>query len=208
MNTEHNLNTFLSKSLSQARQDIYALYINDFSPNGYFVDLGSNEPFRGNNSALLENIGWNGFMVDYNQGLVDQCNLYRKNPAVWEDLTKTSLTDLFERFKTPEIIDYLSMDLDNNAAFPSIQSFDFTKYKIKAMTFEHDSYLNGDEMRNASRDFLQGKGLKIICSDVSIFGGKSFEDWYVNPDLVSSDIWEKIVCDKTEFTDIFNKVIL
>lgn len=206
MNTKEQLNFYTNKSLSQARQDLYALYINNFNTNGYFIDLGSNEPFIGNNSALLESIGWKGFMVDYNQGLVDKCNNHRKNPATCEDLNTTSVASLLQKFESPQIIDYLSMDLDDNAALPSIKTFDFNKYKIKCMTFEHDSYLRGNEMRDASREFLQKQGLTIVCHDVCIFGGKPFEDWYVNPELVPFEIWGQIICEKIEFNQIFNKL--
>ena len=193
-------------SYSQASQDIFAIYINQFKTNGYFVDLGCNEPFVGSNSATLEEMGWTGILVDYQQSLVDKCNSIRKNKAICADLVKTNITDILIENNAPEIIDYLSMDLDDEAALPCIKNFNFDKFKIKCMTFEHDEYLRGDGMKNASREFLESKGLKPVCKDVTIFNGKSFEDWYVNPELVSEEIYKKIECERVEHSDIFKKL--
>lgn len=199
-----NINTIHSNS--QALQDIFAIYINQFKTDGYFVDLGCNEPISGNNSATLESMGWNGILVDYVESLVQKCNSIRKNKAIYANLINTSITDLLIQNNAPEIIDYLSMDLDYGAALPSIKSFDFNKFKIKCMTFEHDAYLNGDDMKNESREFLESKGMKIVCKDVTIFGGKSFEDWYVNPQLVSESVYSKIISDGEEYTSIIEKL--
>jgi hypothetical protein len=195
-----------TKSFSQAKQDIFALYINNFKKGGYFIDLGCNEPFVCSNSYLLELAEWKGFLVDYNPDLVRKCQANRKNTAIHADLTKMDISTIMAQQLSPEIIDFVSMDLDDDAAWPCIQDFDFDKYKIKCMTFEHDAYLRGNKMRDLSRDFLTGKGLKMVCADVTIFGGKSFEDWYVNPELVSQEVYEKIICEKVEFSDIFNNL--
>lgn len=193
-------------SYSQASQDIFAIYINQFKTNGYFVDLGCNEPFLGSNSATLEEMGWTGILVDYQQSLVDKCNSIRKNKAICADLVKTNITDILIENNSPEIIDFLSMDLDDEAALPCIKNFNFNKYKIKCMTFEHDEYLRGNSMKNASREFLEQNGLVPVCKDVTIFGGKSFEDWYVNPELVSEEIYKKIECQHVEHSDIIKKI--
>lgn len=189
-------------SNSQAAQDIFALRMNELRTRGYFIDLGSNEPFIGNNSATLELLGWDGFLVDYNPVLVERCSLARRNPAIYKDLTITKLSELMTEMESPEIVDYLSMDLDDEAALPCIKSFDFSSHKIRCMTFEHDYYLRGASMRDESRKFLESKGLEIVCSDVCIFGGKSFEDWYINPTLIPKSVYSKTICNNTEFSNI------
>lgn len=197
---------YIQKSNSQALQDIFALYSNQFSTNGYFVDLGCNEPIKFNNTALLESIGWSGFLVDYMPFLVEQCKNIRKNPVVQANLIEKDITELLDNFNSPKIIDYLSLDLDYGAAWDCIKKWNFNKYKIKSLTFEHDYYDGGIELRNNSRDFLTKNGLLLICSNVTIYGGKSFEDWYVDPTLVPKEIYEPIICDNTEYNNIFTKI--
>lgn len=189
---------------SQASQDLFALYINNFKEDGYFLDLGCNQPFEGNNSALLESLGWKGILIDYQQFFVDFCLSKRKNKVLNADLIQTNITDILIENNAPNIIDYVSIDLDNHAALSCIQNLNFDKFKIKCMTFEHDAYSLGDEMRSISREFLLSKGLKIICKDVTIYNGKQFEDWYVDPELVEKDIYLPIMCENTEFNKIFN----
>jgi hypothetical protein len=201
-----NINIAKEKSNSQAMQDIFALYINKFRNFGYFVDLGCNEPINGNNSAILEQIGWSGILVDYMDHLVSKCSTYRKNKVICADLKSKNLTELLDENNAPEIIDYLSMDLDHGAAFPSISTFDFAKRKIRCMTFEHDSYADGPEMAEKSRKFLTEAGLKIICKNVTVLNGKAFEDWYVDPALVEENIYKRILSENIEFNEIIAKI--
>lgn len=201
-----NAKKFLIKSHSQAMQDIFALVINECRTNGYFVDLGCNEPDICNNSFLLEKIGWKGFLVDYDINLVNKCNSIRKNPAFFANLIEESITKILNENNSPEIIEYVSIDLDNGAALDCIKQWDFSKYKIKALTFEHDSYLGGEAMKQESRDLLIKNGMELVCSDVTIFNGKSFEDWYVNPSLVNENIYSHIRCSGLEYSAIFNRL--
>jgi len=192
------------KSYSQAYQDWFALYMNEFKTDGYFLDLGCNQPFEGNNSALLESLGWKGILIDYQKSFVDLCSSQRKNKVLNIDLVQTNITDLLIENDAPNVIDYISIDLDNNAALSCIKNLNFDKFTIKCITFEHDAYALGDEMRKASREFLLSKGLIIACKDVTIFNGKQFEDWYVNPDLVDENIYKPIICENIEYDNIFN----
>lgn len=192
-------------SYSQAQQDLFAFYVNRFARSGYFLDLGCSRPFIDNSSAVLESLGWRGLLIDCNQKHIDSCLLERRSLAIRSDLSKSSLSDIMKDYSSPEVIDYVSMDLDDCAALPSIKTFDFSKHKIKCMTFEHDSYLRGNSMRDESRVFLNNKGLIPICRDVCISKGNSFEDWYVNPNLISKDVYSKIECDGLEFFQISMK---
>jgi hypothetical protein len=199
----------LNSSNAQALQDVFADYINQYSNSGYFLDLGANLPVLCNNSINFERKGWSGLLVDYNQELVNICSNERSNKCICANLITTSLNDLMVENNSPEIIDYVSLDLDYCAALTCIKSFDFSKFKIKCMTFEHDAYADAMhiDMRSESREFLQKMGLKLVCKDVSIFGGKPFEDWYVNPELVEESIYSSLICENKEYNTIFSHLI-
>ena len=51
---------------SQAQQDVFILNILKGKQNGYFVELGSNDPIVINNTFLLEtHFNWKGIMIEY-----------------------------------------------------------------------------------------------------------------------------------------------
>lgn len=190
-------------------QDLFAIYINEYKSGGYFLDLGCNDPIAGNNSFILERMDWKGILVDSSNQFVENCKKQRKNICICADLTNIKLSDIMIQYECPEIIDYISLDLDNCAALPCIKSFDFNKHKIRCITFEHDAYsqhTDGKTMRTQSREFLKSKGLKRICSDVCVFNGKPFEDWYINPELVSEDIYKPLECSNVEWNTVFNRI--
>ena len=53
--------------LGQSEQDKFVLNILKNKKNGYFLEIGSNDPININNSYLLETkYDWKGIMVEYN----------------------------------------------------------------------------------------------------------------------------------------------
>lgn len=194
------------KSLSQAGQDIFAQYINKNVQRGFFLDLGCNEPFKYNNTALLEDNNWTGILVDYMPELISICSSHRKSKCICADLKVTSLTDILDNNNSPQIIDYISMDLDYDVALNSIKTLDVSKYIIRSLTFEHDYYCTKSTMMEESRDYLESIGLKIVCKNVNIFDNSPFEDWYINPDLVSENVYNPIICENLHYINIVNKI--
>jgi hypothetical protein len=191
-------------SNSQAAQDVFALTVNEFKTDGFFVDLGSNEPKTWNNSHLLESqYNWRGILVDYDEYLVNKCARERSSVCLRADLMSKSVTDILDEQNAPEIIDYLSLDLDFGATLAALQSIDFNKYKFRCVTFEHDAYLKGEEIREPSRKIFEEAGYTLLCENVR-YGDWAFEDWYVKKELVDFDAVSKMSCQNKEGKDIIN----
>ena len=77
------------------------------------------------------------------------------------------------------------MQIDLDPAPVSLQvlkTFPFIEYRPKVITFEHDAYAFGDAVKFESREILNREGYALVCSDV-LLNGKSFEDWWVVPEL-------------------------
>lgn len=191
---------------SQASQDVFAYYINNKISDGFFLDLGCNEPFKYNNTALLEKNGWKGILIDYNPDLVRLCQENRTNTCITADLKNSSLTDILKQHNSPIVIDYISMDLDYDIALNSIKTLDFNLYKCKCLTFEHDYYSTKSDMMVKSREYLESVGLVIVCKNVQIFEDSSFEDWYIDPSFVPKEIYEPLICNNIHHSNIFNKI--
>lgn len=181
----------------QAEQDKFVTKILKGKKNGYFLEIGSNEPIHINNSYLLENdYGWKGIMIEYVPYYLELYKKYRKNSIhVINDATQVNYKNLLETNNFPLEIDYLQIDLEvnNGSTLATLEKLDneiFDKYKFATITFEHDIYtdvnINNVEYntRTKSREIFKKRGYVCVFEDVNNQGINPYEDWYVYPDLV------------------------
>lgn len=80
-----------------------------------------------------------------------------------------SLMDLLKKYNSPQIIDYLSLDTEGSE-FEILSRFDFTKYKFRVITCEH----NFTPMREKIYNLLTNNGYKRVLTSIS-----QFDDWYI-----------------------------
>jgi len=198
------------KNYSQSGQDIFTYYICNTN-NGYFLDFGCSDPIFLNNTYLLELNGWNGLMIDIDYESIMNCKKIRKSDSFLVDLKniiidkkELKLIEFLKKYNCPKIIDYISFDVDEDT-LNIMNKFPFNKYEFKCMTFEHDSYRVGNELKNYSRKIFTNFGYKLICSDVKS-GNNAFEDWYINPNYINENKYKNIICDNTEWVDIIKKI--
>jgi hypothetical protein len=190
-------------SRSQAGQDLLVRLLTDFSPTGYFVDIGCNQPVFRNNTYELEQLGWTGLLIDCDATLLQECKRQRKSSIVLADLRTVSLRDIFTAHDAPAVIDYVSFDVDNVNDI-ALMTFPFDTHRFRIMTFEHDAYYNGPALRDKSRQVIQAAGYTLICHDVK-HGGNPYEDWYVDADLFAIETLDRFRLDNVEYTQIFEK---
>lgn len=187
-------------SYSQAGQDLLVRLLTDFSPSGYFVDIGCSHPVTINNTYALEQLGWNGILIDYDVNMIELCRQQRRAPAVLANLCQVSLRDVFTANSVPAVIDYISFDVDQ-ATEVALAGFPFDKYKFRIMTFEHDAYHKGPNLRYESRQIFQAAGYALLCADVK-HEGLAYEDWYVDSSFDPSEL-ARFRQDAVEYTEIF-----
>lgn len=188
-------------SYSQAGQDVFVRLLTNFSPFGYFVDIGCQYPKCLNNTYTLEDLGWQGIMIDKDQKVIGQCKKDRLASVIEADLLQTNLIDIFTSYNVPKVIDYISMDIDWATDYV-ISNFPWDQYEFKIMTFEHDSYTAGPQLRDKSRELFESKGYVRVCSDVQN-QGNSFEDWYINPKYIPREIYNNYVQSQVNYDQIF-----
>ena len=196
----------------QVGQDKFVLSVLNYKKNGYFIEIGSNDPIKINNTYLLEkDYKWKGIMVEYDNLWLSSYQEERPNSVhIIEDATKIDYSYLFKTNKVPTNIDYLQIDLDvcNRSTLDTLELFDkfiFDNYKFATITFEHDIY-DGDRFntRSTSRDIFIKRGYTLVFPDVRN-GENPFEDWYVHPDLVDMNYINQIKTDKSlEYKEIMN----
>ncbi len=70
-------------SLSQHAQDAFVVKKMDGKRNGFFVDIGCNDPIRFNNTMLLEReFGWRGVSIDAQAQFIDRYHEERSTPFI------------------------------------------------------------------------------------------------------------------------------
>jgi hypothetical protein len=208
------------KTFSQAAQDIFVLYATQNKKNGFFLEIGSNHPTIDNNSYILETQnGWSGLLVEYDNSFESLYKMYRPNSKyIINDARLINYREFLDNNNFPLNIDYLQIDLDadNKSTLYTLLKLNntvFDKYTFATITFEHDIY-RGDfyDTRSISREILKNRGYVLVFPDVSVFVNGSyqpFEDWYIHPDLIDINLFNKINSDNESlnFEEIKKKIL-
>jgi len=176
----------------QAEQDKFVLSVLKGKRDGFFLEIGSNEPIFINNTYLLESrYNWKGIMVEYEKSFFQSYKTHRPNSVhILSDATAIDYKALFETNNVPMTIDYLQIDLEVNdgttiAALEKLDREVMDNYKFSVVTFEHDIYnSHTDYTRTKSREIFGKRGYFRVFSDINNRGTHPYEDWYVHPDLV------------------------
>ena len=185
----------IERNYAQVYQDMFTLSVLGGKRNGTFLEIGAAGPYHGNNTALLEqDFGWTGVSIDYQQKFVDEYKQARPTTIYCIDALNTDydkfLAENFESYT----IDYLQLDIEPaRHTYSVLLKLPFEKYKFGVITYEHDHYVDvTKECRRKSREYLKSKGYTLVVSDISPDGESTFEDWWVHPDLVDSELLKKM----------------
>lgn len=184
----------------QAQQDKFILNILKEKKNGYFLEIGSNDPIHINNTYLLEKkYDWKGIMVEYESKYLPLYKEYRPNSIhLINDATMIDYKNVFETNNMPLSFDYLQIDLEanNGSTINTLKKLDnevFDIYKFATVTFEHDIYhTNFDNTRSKSRDIFKKRGYVCVFEDIGN-DDLPYEDWYVHPELVDMNHVNNII---------------
>jgi hypothetical protein len=192
----------MNNTNSQAGQDQFVLSVLKRKMNGFFLEIGSNDPIKINNSYILENtFNWTGLMVEYDRKYENLYKTARTSKYIIQDATQVDYLSLFKQYNFPKSMDYLQVDLevDNESTIKTLDLLDstiFPEYTFSTVTFEHDIYRgNFFNTRQRSRDIFKKNGYVLVFPDVKN-SNSSFEDWYVYPETVDMDYVNKLITDE------------
>lgn len=176
------------RSFSNEGQDLLVTKL--VQQPGYFLDIGSGNPIYGNNSFVLELLGWKGLLIDSMPESVERAKRYRTSSIIECDVTKVDWSALLAEFKAPPVIDYISMDTDA-ANTELVKRFPFDKYQFKVMTFETDIYQGDDSRKRACQEALAPYPQYAPLLEDAKVDGLEWEDWWINRDLIDPAIVAK-----------------
>ena len=187
---------------SQAAQDefVYTLLyeLSNKQDAGYYLEIGAGEPLYLNNTYAFEKYyAWKGLSIDISENLIYRWQAERDNPLLSQDATQLDYTSILCEF--PQVIDYLSLDVDGY--------YDLVLEKVlqsgktfKIITIEHDAYRYGDVYRTKERDMLSEHGYQLVCPNVS-HNGYVFEDWWVKPEFFPSAFLQALFLQNVDEMD-------
>ena len=195
----------LTRNWSQAYQDLFVLTMLDGKKKGKYLEIGANHPTDFNNCVLLETeYGWKGVSVDIEQKFVDLFNSQRENKCELADGRTFDYVAAFKKkkWKTKQL-DYLSLDCEPSmVTFSILKSLPLNEYRFSVITYEHDSYADGDTARDLSRKHLNKYGYKLVAADVCN-GNNPYEDWYIDPNIIDQGRWKPFESQGAEARGLF-----
>jgi hypothetical protein len=170
----------------QAAQDFFVLKLLNFKTNGFFLEIGTNDPIDINNTYLLEKkYNWSGLMVECEQIYEEKYIKERTSKYIIGDARTIDYLTFFKNNNFPLKMDYLQIDLhvSNGSTIHTLEHLNNTLMKLytfNVVTFEHDiGYGNHYDTREKSRQIFKDNGYIPIFKDVSN-GGIKYEDWYIH----------------------------
>ena len=185
----------IERNHSQVYQDMFILSMTNGKRNGTFLEIGGADPYKGNNTALLEkSFDWKGVSIEYDQKFVDNYRRNRSTKLLHEDALLIDYKKLLQENFDGNTVDYLQLDIEPaRHTYECMIKIPFDEYKFAVITYEHDYYVDVTKSyREKSREFLSSKGYVLVANDISPDGISNFEDWWVHPDLVDANILKRM----------------
>jgi len=190
----------IENNYSQSMQDIFVLSMLNGKKDGFYIEIGANNPVWINNTLLLESkFNWSGFSFEINHSEVSNFNSFRRNKCICADATKFDYKSLFDSNKLPKQIDYLQVDCEPpDTTLECLLKLPLDSYRFSVITFETDLYAGGHNAQIKQEETLSFYGYKRVVKNI-MNGGNIYEDWWVDPLVVPESIWGKFVNENVDF---------
>jgi hypothetical protein len=185
----------IKQNYAESFQDMFVLAMTDGKYDGSYVEIGAGQSHYGNNTALLEEkFNWTGVSFDLNEDFVKQHNENRKHNCLRRDATNVDYGKLLPAMGLPNDIDYLQIDCDPpEVSYKVLLNIPFETFRFAVITFEHDHYADPDSsIREKSRKYLESYGYELVVNNIAPDDFREYEDWWVHPELVDSDLVKKM----------------
>jgi FkbM family methyltransferase len=148
----------------------------------YYSQLERNRKCNKSNELAFSE---SGVLVDFSMcdtvsGIVDNnIGPFTKKDTIQKKIT-TTLANILDKFKAPNVIDYLSLDVEGQE-YNILSTFPFDKYKFRCLTVEHNEPHVGPEQRTKIRELLENNGYTFMKGndDVLNWGHGPIDDFYV-----------------------------
>lgn len=152
---------------------------------GNFIDIGCSIPNHCSNVVLLLNHKWSGLGFDLNPNIETEWKEYENMHVYCLNVVDQWEQVSYKIDEMPDVVDYLNIDVDGYPTQHVIERINLKNRKYRCITIEHDAYRFGDIYKTAQRNVLLNNGYEIVITTAA-------EDWYVYPNLISSEYYSLI----------------
>lgn len=173
----------VKKNFSRHYQDMFVLSVLNGKRNGTFIEIGSGDPYKFNNTALLEEtFDWTGINIDINPRLCYQHSRKRKSQILQADATQIDYDLFFKMNCVERHTDFLRINSETSS-LQVLEKIPFNKHEFMVIQFQHNACWWGPELRDKSRQILSNIGYVNLVPDVSASPSENYEDWWVHPQI-------------------------
>lgn len=150
-------------------QDVFAYHMCGQKRDGFFIDIGCQDPYSISNSAWLESIGWSGIAIDMERRDFSSRSRTEYRVCDAKDVS-------FQLLKP----DYVSIDVDDDS-LAALENVLAHGIRPTVFTVEHDFYRIGESLRSTQRKILSGLGYRLVAPLTFNKDGVEleWEDWWV-----------------------------
>jgi len=195
---------------SQIGQDKLVDFILNRKENGFFLDIGAQDPEDLNNTAFFEKYrNWNGVAIEkasmWNEKWSNSSR--KKTSYINNDARFIDYNNILKN-NNIDVIDYISLDLEPpQVTFDVLRDILSKNVKFKVMTFEVDAY-RSDHIKNISRDLLSSNGYELVYElyfTDNTLTNTHVDDVWLNKDYIKDFNLLQINCNRLEFNFNLNK---
>lgn len=178
-----------TNSKSSTFQESFVISMTQEKKNGFYLELGSGDPYIESNTLLLESeFNWTGLALEIDKPLAEKYNASnRTNKCINADALTFDYLTYFKENNFPKTIDFLQIDIDGHDdgnCLLSLIAIPMLQYRFSTIIIEHDLSQNykRHSMRDAQREILSSLGYKLIGQTLG-------EDWWVDPKSVNQEAY-------------------
>lgn len=148
--------------------------------DGTFLDVGCNHYKEINNTYYFESeLNWRGIGIDADCRWKQEWEQNRKSPFICADAVNLDYAALLKEHNMPEIIDYLSIDLEPPVlTLQALKKIFETNYSFNVVTFETDWYRE-KSTQEESRNLFKERDYIFVCER------NCQDDFYIHKRLLS-----------------------
>lgn len=180
-------------SKAQLQQDLFVQDVLQNKFNGYFLDIGCQDPEEISNTFSLEKeFNWTGIGIDITLNK-EKWQSLRPNTKVFElDALKIDYNNFLKENNVPTIVDYFNLDLEPpQITLDCLKLIPFENYTFKVITFETDRYRCNIYLE--SREIFKKYNYRLI-SEVGFTWGGAFrpqDEFYVHESIAEEYLSRK-----------------
>lgn len=193
---------YFPDSNSEAGQESFVLNMLDEKKDGYYLEIGAFESKHTSNTYLLEKeYGWKGVSFEIVPERANQFNGDRSNPCICADATTFDYKSYLDENNFPRRIDYLQLDVEPaENTLLALKQLPLNDYRFSVITYEHDLYVdpeNNKHIKAESIELLKSYGYVLAVENIKVdhpdWPLREFEDWWIDPEVVTEDKYKNLM---------------